>query len=129
MRGRVNNILITESVKAVEPIRQIYEKRKKKELAIKETYTRAVWMCMAMLCMWVGGRRVCMTCMRVRLGAPAEQVRCFWTGTHGRAFAGGMWSPRRLERLWSPAIRAWTPPRLGTMPTRPTRDRSLSFSY
>lgn len=31
-------------------------------------------MCMAMLCMWVGGRRVCMTCMRVRLGAPAEQV-------------------------------------------------------
>lgn len=42
MRGRVNNILITESVKAVEPIRQIYEKRKKKELAIKETYTRAV---------------------------------------------------------------------------------------
>ena len=44
---------------------------------------------------------VCMTCgtRGLRLGAPAEQEMSSQTGTHGRAFAGGMWSPRQLERL------------------------------
>lgn len=50
------------------------EEKKKNRMMLLETYTRTVWMCVAMLCGWVGDVCVCMTCgMRVRLGAPAEQ--------------------------------------------------------